>query len=101
MPAMTFANLGNFKLQKWGFLLCNSVHFYFTTNIVDEEHGIFIKFYVTINKITENKITEVIDFVMSLENNRHDQEFKQLMYASKSSMDSWNNDVDDEIWNDL
>lgn len=32
MPAMTFANLGNFKLQKWGFLLCNSVHFYFTTN---------------------------------------------------------------------
>jgi len=28
---MTFANLGNFKLQKWGFLLCNSVHFYFTT----------------------------------------------------------------------
>jgi len=30
---MTFANLGNFKLQKWGFLLCNSVHFYFTTNI--------------------------------------------------------------------
>jgi len=69
--------------------------------IVDEEHGIFIKFYVTINKITENKITEVIDFVMSLENNRHDQEFKQLMYASKSSMDSWNNDVDDEIWNDL
>jgi len=69
--------------------------------IVDEEHGIFIKFYVTINKITENKITEVINFVMSLENNRHDQEFKQLMYASKSSMDSWNNDVDDEIWNDL
>jgi hypothetical protein len=32
VPAMTFANLGNFKLQKWGFLLCNSVHFYFTTN---------------------------------------------------------------------
>jgi len=29
---MTFANLGNFKLQKWRFLLCNSVHFYFTTN---------------------------------------------------------------------
>jgi hypothetical protein len=37
VPAMTFANLGNFKLQKWGFLLCNSVHFYFTTNILDEE----------------------------------------------------------------
>lgn len=29
---------------------------------------------------------------MPLKNNRHDQEFKQLMYASKSSMDSWNND---------
>jgi len=39
VPAMTFANLGNFKLQKWGFLLCNSVHFYFTTNIFSFLYG--------------------------------------------------------------
>jgi len=35
-----------------------------------------------IDEIPESKIPEVIGFILSLKNNRHDQEFKELMYAS-------------------
>ena len=29
-----------------------------------------------------------------------DEEFKELLKASESSMDFWNNSIDDRIWND-
>ena len=47
-----------------------------------------------IDEIPESKIPEVIDFIMSL---KHDQEFKELMYASESGMDFWDNGIDDEV----
>jgi len=55
-----------------------------------------------IDEIPESKIPEVIDFNHVLEkNNKHDQEFKELMYASESSMGFWDNDIDDEVWNNV
>jgi len=56
-----------------------------------------------IDEIPESKIPEVIDSIMPLKksNSKHDQEFKELMYASESSMDFWDNGIDDEIWNNV
>ena len=54
-----------------------------------------------IDEILESKKPEVIDFNMPLKNGGHDKEFKDLMYASESSMDFWDNDIDDEIWNNV
>jgi len=54
-----------------------------------------------IDEIPESKIPEVIDFIMSLKSNKHDQEFKELMYASESSMGFWDNGIDDEVWNNV
>lgn len=54
-----------------------------------------------IDEIPESKIAEVIDFIMSLKENRHDQEFKELIYASESSTNFWYNGIDDEVWNNI
>lgn len=67
---------------------------------VDKSKGFFTKL---IARILESKIAGVIHSIMSLnkDNSKHDQEFKELMYASESSMDFWNNDIDDEVWNNI
>lgn len=52
-----------------------------------------------INEIPEDKLTDVIDFIgyLKVKNNREIS--KDLEIASESSMEFWDNDIDDEIWN--
>ncbi len=52
-----------------------------------------------IDEIPENQIHEVIDFIGYLKIKNERDMFKELEEASKSSMDFWNNDIDDEVWN--
>lgn len=54
-----------------------------------------------INEIPESQIQEVIDFVMFLKSKEDKQIFRDLIYASESSIDFWNNDIDDEVWNNV
>lgn len=52
-----------------------------------------------IDEIPKDKITDVIDFIgyLKVKNNR--ETFEDLQKASESSMDFWDNDIDDEAWN--
>lgn len=54
-----------------------------------------------IDEIPENQIHEVIDFIGYLKIKNERDMFKKLEEASKSSMDFWNNDIDDEVWNNV
>ncbi len=54
-----------------------------------------------IDEIPENQIREVIDFILFLKNRQDNQVFKDLLSASESSIDFWNNDIDDEVWNNV
>lgn len=54
-----------------------------------------------IDEIPENQIHEVIDFIGYLKIKNERDMFKELEEASKSSMDFWNNDIDDEVWNNV
>lgn len=54
-----------------------------------------------IDEIPENQIPEVIDFISFLKAKKDNQVFKDLELASESSMDFWNNDIDDEVWNNV
>lgn len=53
-----------------------------------------------INEIPEINIPEVIDFIGYLKVKNEMDTFKELENASNSSLDFWNNDLDDEVWND-
>jgi len=52
-----------------------------------------------VDEIPESQIPEVIDFINFLKAKKDNQAFKDLELASESSMDFWNNDIDDEVWN--
>lgn len=52
-----------------------------------------------IDEIPESQIREVIDFILFLKNKKDNQVFIDLMSASESSIDFWDNDIDDEVWN--
>ena len=54
-----------------------------------------------IDEIPENQIPEVFDFINFLKAKKDNQVFKDLELASESSMDFWNNDIDDEVWNNV
>ena len=54
-----------------------------------------------INDIPENQIHEVIDFIGYLKIKNERDMFKELEEADKSSMDFWDNNIDDEVWNNV
>ena len=54
-----------------------------------------------IDEIPENQIHEIIDFIGYLKIKNERDMFKELEEASKSSMDFWDNDIDDDVWNNV
>ncbi len=54
-----------------------------------------------IDQIPESKISEVIDFIGYLKVKEEMNMFKELETASNSSLDFWDNDIDDEVWNNV
>lgn len=54
-----------------------------------------------IEEIPENEISEVIDFIGYLKAKREKELYRDLQKASESSLDFWNNDIDDKVWNDV
>ncbi|THF73229.1 DUF2281 domain-containing protein [Cohnella fermenti] len=44
---------------------------------------------------------EVADFIGYLNAKREREALKNLEYASLTSMEFWNNSVDDEVWNNV
>jgi hypothetical protein len=54
-----------------------------------------------IEEMPDNQIPVVIDFVSYLKLKKEKQLFDGLEKASESSIDFWNNDIDDEVWNNV
>jgi len=54
-----------------------------------------------INEIPESELAKVLDFAEFIKDKEEKKKFKDFTKASESSLDFWNNDVDDEVWNDV
>lgn len=54
-----------------------------------------------IKEIPENQIPEVIDFIGYLKIKKDNETFRDLEQLSESSMDFWDNELDDEVWNNV
>lgn len=54
-----------------------------------------------IEEIPEESIPKLIDFIGYLKFKNEMDMFKELENASNSSMEFWNNDIDDEVWNNV
>lgn len=52
-----------------------------------------------IDEMPEDKIPDVIDFIGYLKVKNEMDIFKELQNASSSSIEFWDNDIDDEVWN--
>jgi len=54
-----------------------------------------------IEEVPESQIPEIIDFISFLKNKKNNEAFKDLISVSESSLDFWNNGIDDEVWNNV
>ena len=52
-----------------------------------------------IDEIPEEQKTEIIQFLFFVKKRNENKEFKDLLLASETSMDFWDNSIDDEVWN--
>lgn len=52
-----------------------------------------------IYRLPEKELSEVIDFIGYLAAKRDKELFNDLLLASESCLDFWNNAVDDQVWN--
>ena len=51
-----------------------------------------------IYNLPEKELSEVIDFIGYLAAKRDKVLFNDLLFASESCLDFWNNAVDDQVW---
>ncbi|HZK44547.1 MAG TPA: DUF2281 domain-containing protein [Syntrophomonadaceae bacterium] len=54
-----------------------------------------------IDEIPENNIPEIIDFIGYLKIKNEIDMFKEFENASNSSLEFWDNEIDDEVWNNV
>lgn len=52
-----------------------------------------------IDEIPENEVIKILDFAEFLKAKKEKGLSEDLTKASESSLDFWNNDIDDEVWN--
>lgn len=54
-----------------------------------------------IDKFPDQEIDKILDFAEYLEAKKEKRLSDDLTKASESSLDFWDNDIDDEVWNDV
>ena len=54
-----------------------------------------------IDEIPEQEVDKILDFAEYLKIKREKSLAKDLTKDSESSLDFWDNDIDDEVWNDV
>lgn len=54
-----------------------------------------------INEISEVELAKVLDFAEYIKDKEEKKTYKDFTKASESSLEFWNNDVDDDVWNDV
>jgi len=54
-----------------------------------------------IEEIPEQEVDKILDFAEYIKAKKEKSLSKDLTKASESSLDFWDNDIDDEVWNDV
>ncbi|MBU6079734.1 DUF2281 domain-containing protein [Allobacillus halotolerans] len=54
-----------------------------------------------IDEIPEQEVDKILDFAEYLKAKRDKSVSEDLTKASESSLDFWDNDIDDEVWNNV
>jgi len=54
-----------------------------------------------IDELPDDMLLEIINYIAFVQKNKKDLIFKELEQASVSSMDFWDNAIDDEVWNNV
>ena len=54
-----------------------------------------------IDEIPEQEVDKILDFAEYLKAKRDKSASEDLTKASESSLDFWDNDIDDEVWNNV
>jgi Ca2+-binding EF-hand superfamily protein len=54
-----------------------------------------------IDEIPEQEVNKILDFAEFLKAKKEKSLTKDLTNASESSLDFWDNDIDDEVWNNV
>ena len=57
--------------------------------------------YELIEEMPDKDISDVIDYVQFLKLKKEKDLCKDLLNSSESSIEFWNNDIDDEVWNNV
>ncbi len=57
--------------------------------------------YEIIGNMPDKDIADVIDYVQFLKLKKEKELYSDLLKCSESSIEFWNNDVDDEEWNNV
>ncbi|GAE26658.1 hypothetical protein JCM9140_2742 [Halalkalibacter wakoensis JCM 9140] len=53
-----------------------------------------------IDEIPEQEVDKILDFAEYLKTKKEKSLSEELTKTSESSIDFWDNDIDDEVWND-
>jgi hypothetical protein len=54
-----------------------------------------------IEEIPDNEVIKILDFAEYLKAKKEKNLTKDLTKASESSLDFWDNEIDDEVWNNV
>ena len=54
-----------------------------------------------IDEIPEQEVDKILDFAEYLKAKKEKNVSEELTKTSESSLDFWDNDIDDEVWNDV
>lgn len=54
-----------------------------------------------INEIPESELAKILDFAEYIKHKEAKKEYSDLTKASESSLEFWDNDLDDEVWNNV
>ena len=54
-----------------------------------------------IDEIPEREVDKILDFVEYLKAKRDENVSEELTKASESSLEFWDNDIDDKIWSNV
>jgi hypothetical protein len=54
-----------------------------------------------IHELPEEFVQDIIYYVASVQKAKNDKAFRDLEYAGNSSLNFWDNPIDDEVWNNV
>lgn len=54
-----------------------------------------------VEELADKEAAEVVDFIEYLKLKKEKELYRELQHVSESSLDFWDNDIDDEVWNSV